>query len=369
MGDTGQAARRALLLSPRGLLVAGALAEEVSHLLDRLLREGHTRLVIDLSSVDAIDDAGVQALLKAHAEVHRLGGYLRLVSPKPAVRRQLERAESRAALTVHDSREEAGATSWVWREVLFALSVVAVSGLLVALGLWWPGLREAGGQRLAVSGPFEGFVFASTELLELASAAMIGFVVAGAARRLQRDRPLNDSMEQAQVLLCVSGAMMMIIIGDSLARAFGVVGAAGVVRFRTPVDDPRDVTILFLLMGLGMASGIGALATAGLGTLFLCAVLLVLHVVLVRSTAEGMLVEVIGAGPRVPTAHVAAAFARHGVAAELVEISPGPQTVVRYRATLPPTLSTSDVEASLVGDGAHGVSAVSWRAVTAGAES
>jgi len=162
---------------------------------------------------------------------------------------------------------------------------------------------------------------------------------------------------------------MMIIIGDSLARAFGVVGAAGVVRFRTPVDDPRDVTILFLLMGLGMASGIGALATAGLGTLFLCAVLLVLHVVLVRSTAEGMLVEVIGAGPRVPTAHVAAAFARHGVAAQLVEISPGPQTVVRYRATLPPTLSTSDVDASLVGDGAHGVSAVSWRAVTAGAES
>ena len=62
-------------------------------------------------------------------------------------------------------------------------------------------------------------------------------------------------MEQAQTLLCVSGAMMMIIIGNSLARAFGIAGAASIIRFRTPVDDPKDVTILFLLMGLGMSVG------------------------------------------------------------------------------------------------------------------
>ena len=72
------------------------------------------------------------------------------------------------------------------------------------------------------------------------------------------------------MLLCVSGAMMMIIIGNSLARAFGIAGAASIIRFRTPVDDPKDVTILFLLMGLGMSSGLGAFAVAGLGTAFLC---------------------------------------------------------------------------------------------------
>ena len=83
-------------------------------------------------------------------------------------------------------------------------------------------------------------------------------------------------MEQAQTLLCVSGAMMMIIIGNSLARAFGIAGAASIIRFRTPVDDPKDVTILFLLMGLGMSTGLGALAVAGLGTAFLCITLLVL---------------------------------------------------------------------------------------------
>ena len=81
-------------------------------------------------------------------------------------------------------------------------------------------------------------------------------------------------MEQAQTLLCVSGAMMMIIIGNNLARAFGIAGAASIIRFRTPVDDPKDVTILFLLMGLGMSTGLGQFAVAGLGTAFLCVALL-----------------------------------------------------------------------------------------------
>ena len=71
------------------------------------------------------------------------------------------------------------------------------------------------------------------------------------------------------MLLCMSGALMMIIIGNSLARAFGIAGAASIIRFRTPVDDPKDVTILFLLMGLGMSAGLGAFAVAGLGTAFL----------------------------------------------------------------------------------------------------
>src|ERR671925_329065 len=81
----------------------------------------------------------------------------------------------------------------------------------------------------------------------------------------------------AQILLCVSGAMMMVIIGDSLARAFGIAGAAGIIRFRTPVEDPKDVTILFLLMALGMACGLGAFAVAGLGAAFLCGFLVLLE--------------------------------------------------------------------------------------------
>ena len=110
-----------------------------------------------------------------------------------------------------------------------------------------------------------------SQLVELLSAGVIALFVTF-VQKLQRDQPLTRSMEQAQVLLCVSGALMMIsIIGNSLARAFGIAGAAGIIRFRTPVDDPKDVTVLFLLMGLGMACGVGLLPVAALGGLFLAA--------------------------------------------------------------------------------------------------
>src|SRR5207249_8046780 len=128
------------------------------------------------------------------------------------------------------------------------------------------------------------------------------------------------SMEQAQTLLCVSGAMMMIIIGNSLARAFGIAGAASIIRFRTPVDDPKDVTILFLLMGLGMSAGLGAFAVAGLGTAFLCTMLLALGQGSVPKS-RAMLVGVAASGTEFPWAHVEGVFARNNIVGEAREIS------------------------------------------------
>ena len=75
-------------------------------------------------------------------------------------------------------------------------------------------------------------------------------------------------MEQAHVLLCLAGALTMLIVGDSLPRAFGIAGAAAIVRFRTPVEDPRDITVLYLLMALGMSAGLGLVSVSAVGTLF-----------------------------------------------------------------------------------------------------
>ena len=100
------------------------------------------------------------------------------------------------------------------------------------------------------------------ELLKLAIATILALVVTAVHKRYHRDKPLSRSLEQAQVLLGVAGAMIVIIIGDSVARAFGVLGAASIIRFRTPVEDPKDTIVLFLLLALGMACGLGAFGTA-----------------------------------------------------------------------------------------------------------
>jgi len=78
---------------------------------------------------------------------------------------------------------------------------------------------------------------------------------------------------QTQSIIAVAGAMLVVVIGDSLARAFGLVGLGTFIRFRAGVKDPRDVAVLFVMIGIGMACGLGLIGTAVVGTLFVACVL------------------------------------------------------------------------------------------------
>lgn len=171
------------------------------------------------------------------------------------------------------------------------------------------------------------------DLLKLVAAFLIGMVLTLMHRATQRSKPFSRSMEHAQVLLCVSGALMMVIIGDSLARAFGIAGAVSIVRFRTPVDDPKDSIILFLSLGLGMAAGLGAFGLAGVGTLFLCLALLCLDK-FQRIDQRTMNLALSSSSPVFPTAHVQDVLERNGVEFETREITQGPEAVVRYRVRM-----------------------------------
>jgi uncharacterized membrane protein YhiD involved in acid resistance len=190
-------------------------------------------------------------------------------------------------------------------------------------------------------------------------AACIGVIVVAVSRRTRRGRPLTRSMEQAHVLLCLAGALMMLIVGDSVARAFGIAGAAAIVRFRTPIEDPRDITVLFLLMALGMAAGLGLMPVAALGTAFVCACL----VLLPRGQTQRprtMKVALVADGQRFPSTHVLKIFDAHRIAAEPLEFSHGKHAAVRYRAVVDRQTSLSEVSAQLLAEGAAGLASVSW---------
>src|SRR5204863_696389 len=199
------------------------------------------------------------------------------------------------------------------------------------------------------------------ELMKLITAAVIGMLVTIVHRQYRNERLANPMMDQAQVLLCISGALMMIIIGNSVARAFGIAGAASIIRFRTRVEDARDIIILFILMGLGMAAGLGALAVAGLGTLFLCAMIPILN----HFSSERprlMLVEIIAEEREFPTAHVLQVFAVNNILFEPREVSQGDEATVRYQTTLRPSDSLEDISSQLIADGKKGIKNVSWSA-------
>ena len=78
---------------------------------------------------------------------------------------------------------------------------------------------------------------------------------------------------QSQTLIAAAGAVMVVVIGDSPARAFGLVGLGSFIRFRSGISDPRDAAVMFVMIGIGMACGLGLFAMAAAATLFVCILL------------------------------------------------------------------------------------------------
>jgi uncharacterized membrane protein YhiD involved in acid resistance len=71
--------------------------------------------------------------------------------------------------------------------------------------------------------------------------------------------------------------MVMMVVGASLARAFGIVGAAGLIRYRAKIEDPKDAGVMLLTLAIGLASGVGLYVFAVFATGFVLAVLLVIE--------------------------------------------------------------------------------------------
>jgi uncharacterized membrane protein YhiD involved in acid resistance len=82
---------------------------------------------------------------------------------------------------------------------------------------------------------------------------------------------------QTQIILAVIGALVMIVVGTSLARAFGVVGAAGLVRYRAKIDDPKDAGVMLTTLAVGLGAGIGVYGLAVFATVFLMGLLWVIE--------------------------------------------------------------------------------------------
>ena len=347
--------RGSILLSPREPLVAGGGAEAFEQQLQQLLRTGHTRVLVDLSEVSAIDSAGIRALVRGHTSAQRIGCMLRLAAPHPTVSQTLKMAHLDGVFESYESVDAARIASWPWRTIGVSVAGALLCGLLVWIGLDWtvPPPAEAGAAAGTAATPFSDqtgtlapLVRPFVELGELVVALSIGALVTAVHRPASGDRQVAQSMAHAQMLLCVAGALMMIVIGNSLARAFGVVGAASIIRFRTSVDDPKDVTILFILMGLGMAAGLGAFAVAGFGTGFLCLTLLALQQIDQRQ-ARLMLVEIAVEGRDFPSKQVEDVFVRNRIVFETREISQGKKMSVQYHASLDPRTSIEDLSAQM----------------------
>ena len=113
-------------------------------------------------------------------------------------------------------------------------------------------------------------------VVRLPLAAVLGAILALRPKRAGTPER-QPAVVQTQIILAVVGALIMLVVGASLARAFGIVGAANLIRYRSRIDDPKDAVVMLCALSVGLASGVGLYGLAAVGTLFIAGCLWVIE--------------------------------------------------------------------------------------------
>ena len=97
--------------------------------------------------------------------------------------------------------------------------------------------------------------------IRLPIAALLGTLLALRPRRAASP-PRDPAVIETQIVLAIVGALIMLIVGASLARAFGIAGAANLIRYRAKIEDPKDAVVMLSTLAVGLASGVGLFGIA-----------------------------------------------------------------------------------------------------------
>ena len=166
----------------------------------------------------------------------------------------------------------AGRTARWWGSVLAVTAGCVLTGLAqpapIAQQVPGPPTAEASLEDAGV----EWLEMVVEGVIRLPLAALLGSALAFRPKR--RGTPTRTpAVVQTQIILTVVGALIMLVVGSSLARAFGIVGAASLIRYRSKIDDPKDAGVMLCCLAVGLASGVGLYGLATFATVFLVAAL------------------------------------------------------------------------------------------------
>jgi hypothetical protein len=189
-------------------------------------------------------------------------------------------------------------------------------------------------------------------LIRLFTALLLGGAVAWIYRRTSRHAEVSSSFTVTLVLLSVLIAIVTQVIGDNVARAFSLVGALSIVRFRTVVRDTQDTAYVIFAVVIGMAVGARNLWVAGLGLGVggLAAYLMLLRVKSLPAVPAAVALSVrVGLGYDLESL-LGATLQTHLQECELMSVGTAKQGIaldVTYQARLRPTGSAHELVKTL----------------------
>ena len=114
-----------------------------------------------------------------------------------------------------------------------------------------------------------------TVILVLVLSFILGLAIAIVYQKTFKSLSYSSSFILALILLPLITSLVLLTIGSNLARAFGLVGTLAIIRFRTPVKDPKDMVFIFLTLATGIIVGTQNYHIAIIGVIFILIIILI----------------------------------------------------------------------------------------------
>jgi len=205
---------------------------------------------------------------------------------------------------------------------------------------------------------------ASRIALHFSLAALLAAVLAFRPRRGSSTSRRNPYVAETQILMAVVATAMMMVVGDSTARAFGIFAAASLVRFRTNIRDPKEITVLLICLGVGLAAGVGRWDMAVILTLFVLLSLAILEYFEPSQVFRAMEVRVETRNVDRTNTVLTQLFAKHKLDTELRELNredpDEPLGKIVYLVNLNIDASTNSLSEEIFSADAENIDTVEW---------
>jgi len=193
-------------------------------------------------------------------------------------------------------------------------------------------------------------------VIALPVATALGAMLAFRPRR-RGTPPRSAPVIETQIVLAVVGATVMLVVGSSLARAFGIVGAANLIRYRAKIEDPKDAVVMLSTLSMGLCCGVELYGLALFATVFLLGVLWATESIEPELTKHFELKVTAGDDPGALRSDIEAILRRYHVKFELRTLA---QKEVIYDTELPLHTRTDRIANAIVSIGKNGETEVAW---------
>lgn len=222
--------------------------------------------------------------------------------------------------------------------------------------------RDGSGLAPSTLGSWEAL--AARIALRFSLAAFLAALLAFRPRRGVSIVRRNPYVAQTQILMAIVAGAMMMVVGDSAARAFGIFAAASLVRFRTNIRDPKETTVLLVCLGVGLAAGVGRWDMAIILTGFVLIALSLLEYFERFQVFRSMEMAVSTRDVDKTNDMLKGLFARNGYDYELRELNrpdaDEPMGRIVYLVNLDPVISTSKLSEDIMSSDPESIDSVEW---------